>query len=198
MRAEDRRRAADHVLIVSVEHPRVYGEGLGEQHAMPTRISEFQRPAMGDRRERDKVSKTCQRRHIAKNRWRGRAEDQDRGLELLSEIVREAVEEASERGMRPFEGRNARVFGGRERGDLTADGSFQRNIRQDEYRRPIGSSHVLFLSRRQTSAVAEVFLFTICWNNNERHQAGRQGRESRERRPGAVGGSRTRRREDIR
>jgi hypothetical protein len=148
MRAEDCRRAADHILIVSVEHPGVDCEGLTEQHAMPAWMSEFLRPAVSDRRERDKVAEARQGRHVAKERRRGRVEDQDRGLEFLSEIVRKAVEEASERGIRPLEGRNPRVIRGRERSDLTADGNFQRHIRQDEHRRPIGIGHVLFLSRR--------------------------------------------------
>lgn len=37
------RRAADHIHIVSVEHPGVDREGLAEEHAMLARMSELQR-----------------------------------------------------------------------------------------------------------------------------------------------------------
>lgn len=147
MRAEKRRRAADQILVVSVEHPGVDRECLAEKHAMSARMPELQRPAVRDRGERDEVAETRQRRDVAKDWWRGRVQDQDRGFELLSEIVGETVEEAPKRRMRPLEGRNAAVVRGRERRDVAADRSFQRNIRQDEYRRPI-DSHVLFLFRR--------------------------------------------------
>jgi hypothetical protein len=46
--------------------------------------------------------------------------------------------------MRPLEGCDTTIVRGGERRDLATDCSFQRNIRQDEYRRPIGG-HVLFL-----------------------------------------------------
>lgn len=95
-------------------------------------------------RERDEVAEARQGRDVAKGRRRGCVEDQDRGLELLPEIVREAVEEPPEHGMRTLQGSNASIVGGGERRDLATDHGFQRNIRQDEYRRPIGG-HVLIL-----------------------------------------------------
>ncbi|MGY4501168.1 hypothetical protein ACVWYH_005099 [Bradyrhizobium sp. GM24.11] len=119
VRAEDRRRAADHILIVSVEHPGVDGEGLAEERAMSARMSELQGPAVGDRRERDEVTEARQRRDVAKDRRCGLVQDQDRGLELLPEIIGETVEEAPECWVRPLEGRNAVVV---RRGAYSRDG----------------------------------------------------------------------------
>jgi hypothetical protein len=144
MRAEDGGRAADHVLIVSIEHPRVDGESLAKEDAMSARVPKLQRAAVGNRRDSDEVAEARQRRDVAKDRRRGRVQDQDGGLELLPEVVGKAVEETPERGVRPLEGRNAAIVRRSERRNVASDRSFQWNIRQDEYRRPIGS-HVLFL-----------------------------------------------------
>ncbi|MCS3479359.1 hypothetical protein M2212_006205 [Bradyrhizobium elkanii] len=144
MRAEDGGRAADHVLIVSVEHPGIDGEGLAEEDAMSARVPKLQRATVGDCRDGDQIAEARKSSDVAKDRRCGRVQDQDGGLELLPEIVSEAVEEAPEHGGRPLEGCNATIVRGGECRDLAADRSFQRNIRQDEYRRPIGS-HMLFL-----------------------------------------------------
>jgi hypothetical protein len=123
---------------------------------MSARVPKLDRATVGDRRQRDEVAEARQRRDVAKDRRRSRVQDQDGGLELLSEVVGEAVEETPEHGVRPLEGRNAAIVRGSERRDLAADRSFQRNIRQDEYRRPIGA-HVLFLLRRASGCCDRSF-----------------------------------------
>ena len=115
MRAEDSRCAADNVLIVSVEHPRVDCEGLAKEDAMSARVPKLDRAAVGDRRQRDEVAEVRQRRDVAKDRRRSRVQDQDGGFELLPEVVGEAVEEPPERGMRSLEGRNAAIVRGVEK-----------------------------------------------------------------------------------
>jgi hypothetical protein len=46
------------MLVVFIDHPGIENERVTEEHAMPTRIFEFERAVVGDDRERDEIAKT--------------------------------------------------------------------------------------------------------------------------------------------
>lgn len=100
-------------------------------------MPEFEGAATGDGCECDEVAEARERADLAKDLGSCRVEEQDAGLELGTEIVGEAVEEAAEHRMRALQGSYSAIGGRGDRCDIAADRRFQRKIGQDEYRCPV-------------------------------------------------------------
>lgn len=121
MYAKDRRCAANHMLIVPIEHPRVNRESLAEADVMSARVLKLLHATVDNYGESDKVTKASQCSNVTKDRRRGCTQDQRSRFELLSKIVSKAVEETPERGIRLLEGHNTVIVCRSEHHDVAAD-----------------------------------------------------------------------------
>ena len=125
------------MLVVLIDHPGIESERVTKEHAMPTRIFEFERAVVRDDRERDEIAKTGNGVDRVEGLRRVSSSQENGRRQLNPEGVGEPREEFFEIWMGPAEAGDSPVGRGGEDREFAVDRFVDIDVRQDENGLPL-------------------------------------------------------------